>query len=191
VGSFYTNLALRGPDRDQIIAAVAGLGYCAFVSRSLSGLTMVCEERSDTRDLGIWRDVAKQLSRWLQCPALAVLNHDDDVLLYSLYRGGHLLDEYNSCPDYWINQDPPALPQGGDAAVLCEAFGMPGDAAEVNRILRATPGDEDRPAENDFVVAFERHVALVQALRWPEVDYYAGFDLLKREAMPTGWVFVG
>ena len=68
---------------------------------------------------------------------------------------------------------------------------MPGDAAEVERILRATPGDEDRPAENDFIVAFERHVALVQALHWPEVDYYAGFDLLKQEAMPVGWVFVG
>src|SRR5438067_2328174 len=29
-----------------------------------------------------------------------VLVHDSDVFAYAVYRGGELVDEFNSCPDY-------------------------------------------------------------------------------------------
>ena len=191
MGNFYTNVTVRGPDREQVVAAAEELGYCAFVSHTDAGLTVVCEERSDTQDPDVWRDVARQLSLKLRCPALAMLNHDDDVLIYALYQNGTLLDEYNSFPSYWINQDPPALPRGGNAGVLCEAFGMPGDADEVEHALRTTPHSEDPDPEDDFIFAVKRHIALIGALDWPAVPCFNGFDYLKRKGMPPGWLFVG
>jgi hypothetical protein len=138
VGNLYTNVTLRGPDQARVLVAVKALGYRAFVAATATELTVICEEQSDTQDKAIWLEVAKQLSEKLNCPALAVMNHDEDILSYALYRNGTLLDEYNFCPDYWGNADTPVPPRGGDAQALCETFGMPGNVVEVERILRTT-----------------------------------------------------
>lgn len=192
MGNFYTNVTVRGPDKANVVVAVKTLGYRAFVAATVADLTVICEEQSDTQDRASWLEVAKQLSQKLNCPALAVMNHDDDILSYALYRKGRLLDEYNSCPDYWANADAPFPPRGGDAQVLCEAFGMPGNAVEVERVLRAMPDsdDEDADTEEEFVFAWEHHAALVKALDWPEIPYQQGFDYLKQDGPPPEWRLV-
>ena len=106
MGNFYTNVTVRGPESDAVIAAVKALGYRAFVSETVAELTVVCEERSDTQDTTIWLQVPTRLSQKLNCPALAVLNHDDDILALALCHNGHVLDEYNSCPGYWTSEIP-------------------------------------------------------------------------------------
>jgi len=45
--------------------------------------------------------LAEALSRDLDCYALCLIVHDDDLLLYDLYRSGELLDGYNSMPQYF------------------------------------------------------------------------------------------
>lgn len=69
---------------------------------------------------------------------MALHNWDDDVLFYWLYQSGEKLDEYDSCPDYhdfaWVNV-PPRGPLGGDATVICKAFGRPAAAPLVDTIL--------------------------------------------------------
>jgi hypothetical protein len=148
-------------------------------------LTIICEEQSDTQDEVVWHRVAKQLSEKLDCPALAVMNHDDDILAYALYRNGALLDDYSSWPDYWEESDEPAAPRGGNAHTLCETFGMPGNAAEIERILR-TPGDSD-----EFVFASERQAALLKALDCPEIPCQQGFTYITEEGAPADWRTVG
>ena len=73
--------------------------------------------------------------------------------------------------------------------MLCEAFGMPGNAAEVERILRTVSDDDDEnpDLETEFVFAWERHVALTHALGWPEVPCHEGFQYLKRDGAAAGW----
>jgi hypothetical protein len=100
MGFFYTNVTVRGPNQVQAVSAVEMPSYRAFVAATVSGLTVIYEEQSDTQDEAIWRRVAKELSEKLNCPAFAVMNHDDDILAYALYRSGTLSDEYNSCPSY-------------------------------------------------------------------------------------------
>jgi hypothetical protein len=185
VGNFYTNVTVRGIAQEGVVAAVDALGYRAFVSHTTSGLTVVCEEESDAQDELVWRGVAKQLSERLNCEALAVMNHDDDILVYALYRNGKLLDEYNSCPDYWEEEDEPGPPTGGDVRALCEALGMPGNAAEAERILRE-PADSD-----EFLFAFRRHEALLKALDWPDVPCQQGFTYIKEVGEAVDWRAVG
>jgi hypothetical protein len=190
VGNFYTNVTLRGPGAEQIVAAIGQLGYRAFVANTINGLTVVCEQQSDTQNKGIWRNVASRLSKALSCDALAVMNHDDDILLYALYRKGRLVDQYNSCPAYW-NEADQAGPVGGDQNMLCEIFGMPGNRAELDRVLHTAPSWEEGDNDDEFVFAVERHAALVRSLDWPGIPYQQGFDYLTKERSDSQWHFIG
>lgn len=190
VGSFYTNVTLRGPDGEQVIAAIRELGYRAFVADTINGLTLICEQQSDTQDKGIWHTVASRLSEKLACAALAVMNHDDDFLLYGLYQSGRLVDEYNSCPAYW-NEVEQAEPLGGDPKMLCQAFGMPGNHVDIDRVLHTPTSSLEDDGEDEFVFATERHAALISALDWPDVPYQQGFDYLTKERLDSRWHVVG
>jgi hypothetical protein len=181
VGNFYTNLTVRGPDQATVTTAAENLRLRAFVSPTYTGLTVICEKESDTQDSEIWHRVAKTVSQKLNCSALAVLNHDDDILMYALYSSGKLADEYNSYPSYWDETDEPPKPTGGDTQILCDLFGMPGDTAEVARVLRN--GNEDH---EEFLFAMDRHAALLKALAWPVVPFQQGFDYLTQDGLPTG-----
>jgi hypothetical protein len=189
VGSFYANVTVRGPVVDQVVAAVQELGYHALVATTVKDLTVICEEQSDTQDKSVWQRVASRLSEKLSCDALAVMNRDDDILLYALYRSGRLADEYNSCPAYWNEADPNGE-AGGNPSALCKAFGMPGDPTEVDRVLHTaiTCKDDD---SDDFVFAGERHAALISALGWPDVPYQQGFDYLTKQRLDSQWRVVG
>lgn len=190
VGSFYTNVTLQGPDEDQVVAAIRELGYRAFVATTINSLTVVCEQQSDTQDKRIWHSVASRLSEKLNCAAFTVMNHDDDILLYSLYRNGQLVDEYNSCPAYWNEADQDG-PTGGDPQALCDTFGMPGDRIEVDRVLHTATSCEEDDGEDQFVFATERHAALVNALGWPTVPHQQGFDYLSKERLDSQWRLIG
>lgn len=169
MGNFYTNLTVVGPSQEQVINAVKALELNAFVSQSFSGLTMVCEEKSDTQDESIWHRVAKQLSQKLICPVMAALIHDDDLFLYALYCQGKLLDDYHSCPSYWGTVKDEG-PRGGNVDALVAAFGMPGEVDKVERILR--------PAKT-FVFSSEQHIALAKALGWPDFPLARCFGYLE------------
>lgn len=179
MGNFYTNVTLRGPDEAAVVEAVKAAGYLAYISPTVSGYTMVCEERSDEQDEDVWNEVPRRLSQELQCPALAVLNHDDDIFSYVLYRNGELLDEYNSLPDYWDDTDDPVPPEGGNPAVLCEHFGMPGVVSEVERVLRST--------DDELALAMERHWALVRALQWPPLQFQQGYQYIAEDENAENW----
>ena len=82
--------------------------------------------------------LALTVSTHLECPALAVLNHDDDVLWYQLFNSGKLLDAYISASDWWEDSSGPA-PQG-NPEILCRFMGVPGDQSRVKKILGRSTG---------------------------------------------------
>jgi hypothetical protein len=51
--------------------------------------------------------------------------HDSDIACYWLYENGKLLDEYNSCPNYFDDDDEPTGPTGGKTEILVR-FCRPG-----------------------------------------------------------------
>jgi hypothetical protein len=178
MGSFYTNYTLKGPSQQAVVGKLTSRK--AVVTPEHEGCVVVFDEQSDDQDQEVIADLASQLSSELQCPVLAMLNHDDDILWYRLYENGELSDEYDSSPGYFDPEAEPSAPAGGDAQRLCRAFGAD-DQAAVEAVLRKSDDDDD-----GYVFALERHADLVRALgipAWAVGTAYASFE---RGEFPEG-----
>src|SRR6266704_6543459 len=151
MGNFYTNVTLYGADRTKALALLKGRN--AAVSPTVREFTIVWDEECETQDERILEALTKRLSHELDCPAWAVLNHDDDVFLYVLFARGEELDRYNSCPGYFDGSN--SEPEGGKSTLLAKAFGVESAAKSIERILRA---------RDEYAFALERHQALIGAL---------------------------
>jgi hypothetical protein len=175
MGNFYVNLTVRHPDAKAVAAALADRqGFVTPVDR---GYVVVFDREMERQDPQIITILGQRLSRDLRSPVLAVLNHDDDVLAYQLFADGAVIDEYNSLPDYF--DDDPDAEQGGDAQILCAAFGCT-DVAAVEAVLRKPEG------RGGYEFAVERHEDLVQALGLTSNAVGLGYDYVSRGELPEG-----
>jgi hypothetical protein len=179
VGSFYTNVTLRTADQKRVVDALRAARRQAIVSPPANSCTVVFDRESEDQDIDVLNELASSLSGRLGCPALAVLNHDDDVLIYTLHERGELVDDYNSSPAYFTD-GPGAEPEGGDAERLCHAFGADGKREDVERVLRAPWGADG------FTFELERHEALVSALGLPAMAVATGYNYLDQGEFPEG-----
>jgi hypothetical protein len=96
--------------------------------------------------------------------AFAVLNHDDDVLWFQLYRGSDLVAEF-------ATRDGPVT----RVRELCRALGRPAVAPLVWLILRAP-----------LVFEVFRHQLLARRLGLPLASVGAGFTYIARGELPRG-----
>jgi hypothetical protein len=175
MGSFYTNVTLRGSRQDTVVEALHGRE--AYVTQAFGEYTVVYDAECEEQDPEVLTALAAGLSAELECPALAVINHDDDVLAYWLYVNGSLEDEYNSMPDYFKGLEEPTAPAGGVAARLTSLFG--GDAEVVERILRAGSVDDE-----GYVFALDRHADLVEELGLPACAVGYGYTYMEEGELP-------
>ena len=95
MGNFYVNYTIRAA-RDQVAALLEEMERTAFVSPTMDGYAVVCDELCEDQDASEIVQLGRRLSGECQCPALAVLNHDDDALCYWVFDHGQLLEEYDS-----------------------------------------------------------------------------------------------
>jgi hypothetical protein len=198
MGNFYANLTLQGTSADAVVRELSAAGRNAFVSQESRGLVMVFDEGCDTQDVQQLSDLASSLSRSLDCVALGVLNHDDDVFYFELWDRGEQKDEYNSNPAYFAgesdedagdellpddeegpvedDESDDSGPAGGDAFALALAFGVPDKQAAIGELL-AHP--------EAFTFAFELHLELCELLGIPGDPAICGFNTLQMgELMP-------
>jgi hypothetical protein len=178
MGNFYTNVTLHGSDQNSIAEYLTQQNRTAYVSPTVNNCTVVYDEQCEAQDTDILEELASDLSKRFGCPALAVLNHDDDILWYKLFEAGRLTDEYDSCPDYFdAEAEELSMPKGGDAQKLCSVFGSAQNAAEVERVLRA-------PNPDAYVFAVERHEELVKALGIPTFSVGCGYNYIEQDELP-------
>lgn len=170
MGSFYTNITLRGPDQDAVVNYLRALHRKAYVSPTLNGITVVYDQECEVQDPQILDSLAGQLSREFKCVAWVVANYDDDILSYKLYQSGYPIDEYDSTPGYFQGEEKP--PAGGSAQTLCSAFDSSRGTDVIETILR-------RP-QADCVVAVARHEELWRALGLPYFMSSLGYKYLDR-----------
>jgi hypothetical protein len=173
MGNFYTSVTLYGADRPTIITLLKGRK--AAVSPTMSDFAVVWDEESEGQDMRILETMTKRMSRELSCPAWAVLNHDDDLLVYTLVVGGEKIDEYNSCPGYFGGSG--VQPEGGNAALLAKTFGVESAAKAIEGILHNRDG---------YAFAIERHQALIEALGMPSFGVGMGYRYITNGKCPPG-----
>ena len=175
MGNFYVNYTVPGVDAGAVAAALAG--RTAMVVGPVDGCTIILDQQSDEQDQAVVQALGSSISAALNSPTLAVLNHDDDVLMYFLFERGEVVDSYNSTPGYFTDAEDDPLPEGGDAHKLCTAFGG-SDPDEVERVLRAT--------SDDYLFAVKRHEALFRALHLPQIAVGLGFEYASKGDLPNG-----
>jgi hypothetical protein len=178
MGSFYTNITLRTTNQSRVLDVLSSAGRTAFISQPQSGCIVVYDSDTEDQDVDALRDLGDSLSAKLSCAALAVLVHDDDLLLYSLHEGGKVVDEYASAS---LDETGDA-PEGGDATRLCRAFGATG-TAHVETILRT---DRAGGSGGGYVFETERHEDLVNALGLSPLAVATGFNYLEQGELPEG-----
>ena len=178
MGNFYTNITLRGPSQEQLVETLTRLRKRTYVSPSINGFTVICEQQCDTQKINIIHSLATSLSARFKCPALAILNHDDDVLWYGLYDQGQAVDEYDSTPGYFEGRS--SRPEGGNADKLCELMGSQ-NTAKVASILRKSSG-----GLRGYLFAAQRHEDLMRALGMPTFSVGLGYEYIERGELPSG-----
>src|SRR5262249_41361194 len=72
-----------------------------WVTTPKDGWATVYDEESSNQDDARIRQLGADLSRRLDTTATAFLIHDSDFLCYWLFDRGEIVDEFNSCPDYF------------------------------------------------------------------------------------------
>jgi hypothetical protein len=177
MGNFYTNITLKGPTQGEVVEAMAG--RTAFISPTVERSTIVFDQQCEEQLTPELAALAARLSEHLRCPALAAMNHDDDILWLQFFQNGSSLGgEYVSAPGYFTGQDMP--PSGGDAGAIATGFGMPGAAPDVERVLHQGSG------EDGYTFAIQRHSDLLHALKLPEFASAVGFTYLSEGEFPDG-----
>jgi hypothetical protein len=174
MGSFYTNITLRHADAAAAADALRALRRQAYIAPPVHGTVVVFDQGTERQNPEELARLAGTLSERLGCAALGVLNHDDDVLRYTLHEPGRALDSYDSAPGYFDGSNTP--PRGGDAERLRDAFGH-GDRAALERVLRDTEA---------LGMAVDRHAALVELLRLNPAAVGMGYTYLERGESPVG-----
>lgn len=178
MGSFYVNITLRGPNQREVVKAL--MGRRAFVGPPVNGCVVVSDQQCDRQEEDKIASLTSSLSRTFQCPALAVLIHDDDILKYQLFQGGNRLDVYDSSPGYFAPDGEFPPPEGGNAQLLCAVFGVD-RVDEVEQILRSDCQVDDR-----YAFETHRHADLVDALALPSYAVGYGYSYLKGGNLPEG-----
>ena len=181
MGSFYTNITLRTEQQPKVVETLRAAGRKAYVSPPMNGCVVVYDHESEDQSKAL-NKLAGSLSAKLKCAALAVLIHDDDLLVYGLFQDGKLMDEYVSWPALF-DDSASESPEGGDAEILARAFGAESKIDEIESVLRET-----RAGNRDEGIIFEseRHGELVAALGIPTIAVSTGYNYIEQGELPEG-----
>jgi hypothetical protein len=100
MGSFYGSVHVRTEDREavrKVLEQVARKLKARFLlGPVLNGWVAVYPDNNG-QDIRIPAALAGKVP----VDVLYVMVHDDDIFMYSFYQNGELVDQYNSCPDYF------------------------------------------------------------------------------------------
>jgi hypothetical protein len=190
MGNWYTNVAMKGAQQSDVVAALEELGRRAYVTPETSGWIVVYDQQTDEFDLGILESLALTLSTRLSCTALASCNADDDVLWLALYENGSLSTRYASSRNSFEDgAEFPDLPE--TAQVLSRIFEKPAAKDQVLGVLRKTHGilgllSGYLRIRIAYVVEVQRHLDLTNLLGMPRAAVGLGYTYVNKGETPEG-----
>lgn len=181
MGSFYGNVTLLGVKLDAV-EAVSPRPAFLFAD----GDAVVVFAEAD--DEGSLRS-GEELSAALDCIAVSVGVHDDDILFFEVHdRGESALSGCVPDPAAYFGFDAdmladfdPSMLEGLEVSGSADTGGPPDAAAIVGAIGRGDVETVRDAFERDFVFASERHEALASALGLPHGAVGWGYRYLSRD----------
>lgn len=91
MGNFYTQVLVRESDERRCAEVMRSLGRKSYVIPAHNGVSVVCDRESESQDIETLDSVALTLSGRLNTAAAALLNHDDDWLIFRLFDSGRFI----------------------------------------------------------------------------------------------------
>lgn len=169
----YTNITLLDIAQEEAAEWLGENGYTAAVSPTIDDVTVVYDNvledyAGDDDPVEELLKLASELSYEHGCIAWLVIVDSDDVLTYSLYDDGELMDSYG------VKVGDP--PDGGDAELLADVFGVPKRAIKAVRTV----------LKRDIPSATARHEKLLTALDLPLLALRASYAAILNGELPAG-----
>jgi hypothetical protein len=190
MGNWYTNVAVKGRQQADVVAALEELGRRAYVTPETSGWIVVYDQQTDDFDLSILESLALTLSTRLSSTALASCNADDDVLWLALYENGALSTRYASSRKEFEDGDEfPDLRE--TAQVLSRVSEKPEVQNQVLGLLRKSHGilgllSLYLKVRIAYVVEVQRHLDLSDLLGMPRAAVGLGYTYVNKGETPEG-----
>ena len=190
MGNWYTNVAVKGAQQADIVAALEELGRRAYVTPETSGWIVVYDQQTDEFDLGILESLALTRSTRLSCTALASRNADDDIFWLALYENGNLSTRYASSRKVFADGD--EFPELNETAqVLTRIFQRPEAKNQVLSLLRKSHGilgllSLYLKIRLAYVIEVERHLDLSNLLGMPRAAVGLGYTYINKGETPEG-----
>ena len=102
MGAFFTNCQVRSDDANAVVTALGPLLQSrAYVSPAAGGWVTVYDEATESQDEKSLMRLAQGLSKALNTAVFGFQMHDSDIAVYYLCQKGELVDEFDSCPNYF------------------------------------------------------------------------------------------
>jgi hypothetical protein len=161
----YTNITLIDVDPEEAAQWLAENSVTAAISPSIDDIIVIYEnilaEHTDNAEpLEPLLDIASEISYELGCIAWLVMVDNDEVLIYTLYNDGDIIDGYGVRAG--------EAPEGGDPEGLVDLFGV---AKRQVKVVRAALNRELNPQQE---TASERLTKVLTALSLPTIA--VGYD---------------
>lgn len=166
-----SSISLRSDDRERLARALRRATVRTVVGPVSDGwVALFCAEDPDHP--GEAHRLASRLSHRLGVVALALDVCNGDLLRYSLFTDGALIDQFSS----WTDRAAAKESFGGDAVCLAEACERAEAAPRVSDVL-----DDPYPSREPT-----RHADLVEALGLPGYAVGVGLDDIDAGTVPPG-----
>ena len=201
MGAFFGAVHLRTEDREPVRELLESMAHKKkthfYLAPVLRGWLTVYPQHS-----GQDERISRALAKHLTCDVLHALVHDDDIFCYFLYRTGRLVDQFNSCPDYFGDHvsDRQRKKLKGNPARLAHLLPNPADLPKLEELL-ATPESEQPAFAQETLERFAGLLELPNALTsyeylwqgetdgiesWSEFLHVPASEIARQEAVQQG-----
>jgi hypothetical protein len=166
MGSFYTQVLVRDAGAHRCAEVMRSLRRASYVIPPRQDVTVVCDRQCEEQDMETLDSVAATLGAKLQAPTAALLNHDDDWLVFRLFDRGRFVGGLQ------VGHTPLSL--RGSVAGLRNAVSPRAPLLPVYLALL-------KPR----LFQLRRHADLVAALGLPPGSLGVGYNYIARDDVPA------
>jgi hypothetical protein len=136
MGGFYDSIHVRTESyqliQDLLTRLAKDKGYKFYLAPVINGWVSLFASE-------YWQEtLSREISAETQTDVLHMMVHDDDIFRYLYYRNGELIDEFNSCPDYFGEIIPAKEKKRlkGRPGVFTELVGNKSKVKKIRKILK-------------------------------------------------------
>lgn len=181
MGNFYCNISVKTRARAALIKCLAADKRAAFVSPLIDGMVVVYDRECDEQDLGAIDRLCQTLSAQLDTSVLAVLNHDDEYLLFEGYDDGKRVVSLRTADE---NKPNTVEIRSQFLDFAWNAFSGSGLSQKIKNLRKSLWRDSGKSAalglfEQSWNFQVELHQQLVEALGLPYITVGFGYRHLK------------